>query len=515
LSKLSQLKQDAYKAGKERDWERAISVYEQILEIEKKNPTPVNELGDIWLKAGDTGRAVRHFLSAASLYRKNGLTHNAVAIYKKILRYDSDNVNAHWYLAESRAGQGLKAEGSEHVLAFLAASSAVSGELKEIFSKRCVTLLDLYHDDGEILDKLVQVFRMWNMSLETARAEVLLCCQTYAEDKTGAEVAIESVVTRESSVVNYPEYVRWRQLVDPNFTPDRPVAEGVFADFGAVELTDDAPAAHFGEASPTATVEFDEVAGPASEISFADLSYDNPHIPAADNETSFEGLNAKITADNEDESDKSPSLNIDPLALEKDEDGCISIDTGGGLDEVLASAVDDASQDTATVAPEGKINLLEQILAEDDGDLLGMANDQLETITEEIGTQVGGDQDTADRQYEMGLVYLEMGMADKALASFQAAVSDPEFAPRAYEMWAMTLERANRQDEARQVLEDASHDDIVSAKGRLGILYYLAKLQEKEKLLDAAAASYDRILAEDPEFMDVVARRAVLTPARV
>lgn len=513
MSKLSQLKQDAYKAGKERDWERAISVYEQILEIEKKNPTPVNELGDICLKAGDTDRAVRHFLSAASLYRKNGLTHNAVAIYKKILRYDSDNVNAHWYLAESRAGQGLKAEGSEHVLAFLAASSAVSGELKEIFSKRCVTLLDLYHDHDEILDKLVQVFRMWNMSLETARAEILLCCQTYADDKTGAEVAVESVVARESTVVNYPEFVRWRQLVDPTFNPDRSADEGAFAGFGEVDLDDDAPAKPTAEIPPAAAA---EITGAAAETSFADLSADIPASPAADNETSFGGLNDEITDDGGEESDKSPSLNIDPLALEKDEDGCISIDTGGGLDDVLATVIDDVTEAAAPAPPrEEKVNLLEQILAEDDGDLLGMANDQLATITEEIGLQVGGDQDTADRQYEMGLVYLEMGMADKALASFQAAVTDPDFAPRAYEMWATTLERANRQDEARDVLAEASQDDTVSETGRLGILYYLAKLQEKAQLTDEAAASYDRILAEKPEYMDVVARRAALTPARV
>jgi len=49
LSKLSQLKQKAYKAGKDRDWEQAISVYEQILELEKSNPTVINELGDLWL----------------------------------------------------------------------------------------------------------------------------------------------------------------------------------------------------------------------------------------------------------------------------------------------------------------------------------------------------------------------------------------------------------------------------------------------------------------------------------
>ena len=80
MSKLSQLKQKAYQAGKDRNWELAISVYEQILAVEKSNPTVINELGDLCLKAGEPRKAVKHFLSAATKYRKTGLLNNSVAI---------------------------------------------------------------------------------------------------------------------------------------------------------------------------------------------------------------------------------------------------------------------------------------------------------------------------------------------------------------------------------------------------------------------------------------------------
>ena len=88
MSKLSQLKQKAYQAGKSRNWELAISIYEQILEVEKSNPTVINELGDLCLKSGDTRSAIKHFLSSATKYRKTGLLNNSVAICKKILRHD-------------------------------------------------------------------------------------------------------------------------------------------------------------------------------------------------------------------------------------------------------------------------------------------------------------------------------------------------------------------------------------------------------------------------------------------
>ena len=116
------------------------SLYEEILDKDKNNPTVINELGDLCLKAGDTAQAVRHFLNAAAKYRQTGLLNNAVAIYKKILRYEAENQNAHWYLAETRAGQGLAAEGEDHALHFLQHSGKVAGDIKEIFLKRCLQL---------------------------------------------------------------------------------------------------------------------------------------------------------------------------------------------------------------------------------------------------------------------------------------------------------------------------------------------------------------------------------------
>ncbi len=543
LSKLSQLKQDAYQAGKDRNWEQAISVYEQILEIDKKNPTLVNELGDVCLKSNEITRAVRHFINAAAMYRKNGLVNNAVAIYKKILRHDPTNMNAHWYLAESRAGQGLKVEGRAHALTFLSRSDQVAGELKEIYLKRCMTLLELYQDSEDILEKLVQIFRMWEMFLEAGRAEILLCCVHFEADGSAAEADVAALVEREATIVNYPEYARWRQLIDPP-TADAPA--GSYVDFGAVDLGDQdvltspekpetptaSPAASTIDETSFANINMDDGLTPEPQINdksnFSDLgnssSVGNPEPETAADETSFSGLDSHDS--DHDTASKGNSFNIDPLAMEKDEDGCISIDTesSGDMSDLLADAVEHAgdnvgpapveapSSGTPVSSPgEGNINLLEQILAEDEADLLGMENKQLETITAEIGAQVGGDdEDKADRQYEMGLVYLEMGMLDKAVESFQSASADAEFAARAYEMWSMALERGHRLEEAIAVLRSGVAADAVDKEGNQGLLYHLGKLLEHENRMEEAGDCYDRILAVDADYMDVSKRRSRL-----
>ncbi len=544
MSKLSNLKQDAYQAGKDRDWARAIGVYEQILEADKRNPTVVNELGDVCLKAGEVQRAVRNFLNAASMYRKTGLLNNAVAILKKILRHDPTNLNAHWYLAETRAGQGLMVEGEAHGLEFLESSEEVTGDIKEIFLKRCVTLFELYPDSNPILEKLVQIFRMWEMNLEAARAQLLLCCLMFAEGKEDeAREAVGKVLAKEPSAANYPEFTRWTQLVNPGAVGPGPG----FQDFGVVSLDgqDDsapvpaaaaAPAAHpetsFADVNldGSAKARGGKPARATSETSFADVRLD----PGPGAGRSVKQHFARVFTDD-------GSAGGDPFAVDKDEDGCISIDADGGpgLEEVLASAArnlglgDDGPQegipdDPATTElvipdvpepetrgsePAGGVDLLAQILADGGGDLRGSDADQLKTITAEIGSQLGGGQgvEDADRLYEMGMVYLEMGMSDQACTSFAAAVADPAFTARAYEMWSMTLQRAHRAEEAVGVLEKGLQDGHLDAAGKLGLLYHLGKAHQDAGDRASAIRCFEDIVAVDPDYLDVGKRLGKLT----
>ncbi len=194
-SKLRKLKQQAYESGRKRDWSGAAEAYAQILEMDKSNPSLLNEYGDVCLKAGETTKAVRQFLAAAAKYRQTGLLNNAQAVYKKVLRHDETNLNANWFLAEIRASQGLIADGEHHALTFLMAAEEVSGEIKEIFNKRCLELFDLYPDSDAILERVEGIFRIADMKLESARAGCLRACLHYqAGEKDDATASIEKLL---------------------------------------------------------------------------------------------------------------------------------------------------------------------------------------------------------------------------------------------------------------------------------------------------------------------------------
>ncbi|MCB1184779.1 hypothetical protein KDM41_15225, partial [bacterium] len=399
MSKLSTLKQEAYQAGKKKNWAQAIALYEQILERDKNNPTVINELGDLCLKGGETARAVRHFLNAAAKYRATGLMNNAVAIYKKILRHETENLNAHWYLAETRANQGLVVEGENHAVHFLDNSADVTGDIKEIFLKRCRSLFDLFPESRVILSRLAQIFNMWTMPLEGARATCLLLCMDFAGgNEKEARKAMDALTAKVPELLNYPEFAKWNGLLHPGSTPAAPAKTGAFADFGSVDLGGAQPAAPVADA-PAAT----PPAAPVDQSSFGDLALDGGTAAPAVDDTSFADVAADIDAPGEkvveiEIEDESPLLHhASPAAEEVDDEGCFAIDDeGGSLDDLVAaaavevdapsgpeaedlapvpSAMDALLDGPAVAAPaatadEPGVDLLAQMLEEDGPDLI-------------------------------------------------------------------------------------------------------------------------------------------------
>ncbi len=549
MSKLSRLKQDAYQAGKNRDWDQAVAIYEQILELDKSNPTLINELGDLCLKAGQTASGVKHFLSAASKYRHTGLLNNAVAIYKKILRYDADNMNAHWYLAESRANQGLLMDGAQHALVFLGNQENLTGDIKEIFLKRCTHLFELYPENPEILESLLQVFRMWNLAQESGRTQIQLACLKWdAGEEETAQRMVEETLAQTPELANYPEHSRWMEKQNPGAqpgsaggfdnvsfdesTPAEAPAKPEIPDTGSVSQVHDTiasegpstPVPPAGPVAPAEPVVSAEPVSPAGPVAPA-----KPVAPYGPDPAVCESVSvAKGKAE--------------PTKEEPDEGGCFNLDMGEGcsFDDLIAQAtagVPDVTSeveefpgtgkdsDDEKVLPEGTdvpvpepstVNLLDELLAEDsDSDIQESVREE-ETISEEIGSQLGGANSSDDPSslYEMGMVYLEMGMHDKACTSFQKASCHAEFAIRALEMWGITLLRGGKVEDAIAVLTEGLDIPEEGSHEYLGLLYHIARAHEQGNNTDEALRLFEMIHDQDPVFLDVgrrVAKLASLT----
>lgn len=576
LSKLSQLKQDAYQAGKKRDWGLAVSIYEKILEIDKSNPMVINEMGDLCLKAGETPRAIRHFLSAASRYRTTGLLNNAVAIYKKILRYDSENQNAHWYLAETRASQGLLVEGEDHAVHFLDGSDEVAGDIKEIFLKRCTQCFELYSCSRPVMEKLLPIFRSWNLNLEAARTNSLLACFTHEEGEVDvARQAMEDIRARNPEVCNYPEFQKLQKLLDP----EAATAARRSADFNSISLDSSEPGTGDEEetltiAPPAAEVESGPGSGPESGPAVEPESGSEPEAAPAqapvfdadpfgvsspeegsepasepesgspsgpEPETDEDGM-IEIPAGNagEDSSFASVAIEIqeavesaDPVeGGEADEDGCFDLGADGdsaSFDDLVAQAasgIGDEEESEADVSSreietgagsaeaaeaEQKVDLLAQILSDEGSSKQDHEDSQLAAITSDIGAQVGGGEQDPASLYEMGMVYLDMGLFDQAVESFEKAAQDDDYVLRGLEMAGITLLKAQRPGDAVRSLQRGREIARPGTREHLGLSYHLAQAQEQSGREDAALDLYQEICSVDPGFLDVKSRLAELS----
>ncbi|MBM4130482.1 tetratricopeptide repeat protein [bacterium] len=207
----------------------------------------------------------------------------------------------------------------------------------------------------------------------------------------------------------------------------------------------------------------------------------------------------------------------DPTRDEKDDDGCFEIDSGEDLEALVSEAlaksklrlVDPArpappAEPAATGRDRGN-DRLSRLLNEAPTGHAGDRSAQLETITAEIGAVVGGSGQAADaeRMYEMGLVYLEMGLYDQACGSFQTAAADDAFAARAHEMWGITLQRAGRLPEAISALRAGLARAAEGSRELHGLRYHLGRALEQAGRADEAAECYREIRAADPAFLDV------------
>ncbi len=89
-------------------YDEAVEEYQALLGQSKKpNPAILNLIGDIFCKQQNLEKGFDAYLRAARGYSDEGLFHNAIAVGKKILRLDRDQIDVYGMLGTLYARQGL------------------------------------------------------------------------------------------------------------------------------------------------------------------------------------------------------------------------------------------------------------------------------------------------------------------------------------------------------------------------------------------------------------------------
>ncbi len=437
MSKITDLRRKATEASRTRNWDSAVKLYERICDLEGTNPGYRNELGDVFAKMGDVPQAILYYNKAVELYNAVGLSNNAVAVLKKILRYDPQHMDSYWMLGETRRKQGLGAEAGTYYIQFLDCHAEVSDRSRERFLDRCAMLLDVASSDLDILGKLDQLYENWNRPVE--RARVFVCKARLAQESGESDIVaryLERARSMTGDLNSIPEYEEF--FASASDEKDTDVDSGQ-----EIEIDDEVD---------------DLKTGNSGEFSF-ELDFDRP------------GETAKI----------------DPPGA-KDDHG-----TGQSQEETLAM--------------EG-VNLLEEILADGDMDMAAAEQNQMDSIRQDLVGQIGNDVKPHDHQghYELGLVYMDMGMFEQALPSFQQAAEGEKTRHKALEMQGNCLRKLGRPEEALAVYERGISLGGAEPRNSLGILYEYAACLEFMNRLEESAEGFERVLSLDESFLDAQER---------
>lgn len=116
-------------------YDKAIAEYEAIVRADPSDVSVYNTLGDLYAHMRFTQKAIACYQKLAGVLKAEGLHYRAIAVYKKIIKLDANNLSAWIGCADLYAQEGLRAEAKHHYV--LAAERA----LKLGFDKQA---LDVY-----------------------------------------------------------------------------------------------------------------------------------------------------------------------------------------------------------------------------------------------------------------------------------------------------------------------------------------------------------------------------------
>ncbi len=97
-------------------YDKAIAEYEAILSADPSDTSLYNTLGDLYAHIGSTSEAIACYQKLVNLLRAEGRGLRAIAVYKKIIKLEPDNLSACLACADLYAQEGFRAEAKHQYL---------------------------------------------------------------------------------------------------------------------------------------------------------------------------------------------------------------------------------------------------------------------------------------------------------------------------------------------------------------------------------------------------------------
>jgi len=480
LSKANQIRQKAQEFLGKGHIDKAIQEYRRLITIESKNPNLYNELGDIYLRAGDKAQAVQNFEKAATIYEKVALYNNAVAVCKKILRVDPEKIDTMFRLGELRAKQKLTGEAVMFFTQYVEAILENPQTLLPRAQKEVDLMLELMPSSEPILAKAVEIYEQLGIKLGTIELYRKLIAFAEQEGDSKGQTRYAQRMEEIKATLSSAELEKIRQ----GETGAGGSPEGADAIAGEMSPPPaDIPAAEVDSDEPAAASPADSApAPPDSEPARAEVEAE------AGNGTPDEtGLDAgSDEAVEEAEMVAAMSQGREPVG------------TDGSFVDRRKPAEDATSAIANEVVPEASPADRPD---EPAATFAGTGSERGANFAEEITSDV--EKDDLRSHFDLGMAYLEMGLFTEAIREFQSASRAVEFQLSSMEMIGYCFIKCNQPRLAVKQLTHALEIEKETGAGSLGIHYNIGLAYEMLGEFETAREHFEEVYIMDMSFRDV------------
>ena len=560
MSNIAKLKKKAADLESKKQYEKAIEVYEQVLNSvrnpdEERDVPLYNRVGDLHYRIGNNERAITYYEQAADFYAEGGFFNNAIALCNKILRYSPGRTVIYYKLGLISAKKGFNSDAKQNFLEYADRMQRL-GKMDEAF-RALKEFADLCPGQDDVRLMLADQLSKANRKEEALEQLEILYDTLKTEGRSGeAAATLERIKT-----------------IDPAFKPRRSVTprarkkEGlVFLDLEFESPAEIAEAAEEAEAAQaTKTRNEDEEFSLKAPAGFIEVPRNAPEgleltafgeqrpSPAAEDPLDAEHNELKFITPTEEvaanESEIAP-LDLAPMVESPGDTRVIEFPVGrtpangsptlgdhdplSGLDVISSMPMsngasdldlDEPSEDEMETETEGFIDLGEwlertrtpsstRMITHDEEPGDNEQKDFGEMLDKfKAGISRNVDEEDFESHYDLGIAFREMGLLDEAIGSFQKASRGKDLRVRASEAIGQCYMDKGDAGVTITVLERLVNEPDMSDSRLVGVLYLLGLAAESLGRPADAAGYFQRVLAVQIGFRDAADRLASLAQA--
>ncbi len=134
----------------------AVSALEKAIKIDPNDGNILNRLGDLYIKMNRQNDALKLYQRGIEAFRNDNFLRNALALCKKILRYDPGNTNVNLTIAELLIELDEKSDAAMYLFSYIERQMA-AGNKKEVI-RAMEMLKNLKVNDQAIKEKIANIY---------------------------------------------------------------------------------------------------------------------------------------------------------------------------------------------------------------------------------------------------------------------------------------------------------------------------------------------------------------------